>query len=70
MVSIEGLTWGVCDRCGGNLPLIDGDNDCSAPSVTRGECPGYVTAGGNCGCYDDDDLAVWVVGLAEQEHNP
>ena len=63
MSAARELTWGRCDCCGGSLPLIDGDNDCDAPSHTGGECPGYVSPEGNCGCYDDAELAEWVEGL-------
>lgn len=53
-----GASWGICHSCGGDLPLIDGDND--HPDLPRsrrhGECPGRQTPGGRCGCYADCDL--------------
>lgn len=48
------LQWGTCDCCGGDLPLVDGDNDSTLlPSRLRsgGECPGYM-AEALCGAYE------------------
>lgn len=48
------LSWGTCDQCGGDLPLIDGDNDSPLlPQRLRhgGDCRGYVAADNICGAY-------------------
>lgn len=56
------ITWDRCACCGGNLPLVDGDNDSPdlPHSRTKGTCPGYVTDGGRCGCYSDDAIREWL----------
>lgn len=67
IMSIDALrvTWDRCDRCGGDLPLVDGDNGSSdlPESITGGECPGYVSPNGHCGCYDDATLETWLEAL-------
>jgi len=49
------LDWRRCDRCGGQLPCIDGDNGARwLPQRLwhGGDCPGHVTVEGTCGAYD------------------
>jgi hypothetical protein len=47
--------WVRCDRCGGDLPAVGGDND--HPDLPHdlpygGDCPGHVGDDGLCGAYD------------------
>jgi hypothetical protein len=50
--------WATCDRCGGDLPVIDGDNaHVDLPRSRRsGDCVGHTTRLGRCGAYADCDL--------------
>ena len=48
------LTWGRCHCCGGEVPMIDGDNahdDLPKRLAFGGECPGYAMDG-ICGAYE------------------
>lgn len=49
------LEWLRCDRCRGDLPVIDGDNaHDSLPKGLKyqGDCPGSVTDHHICGAYE------------------
>lgn len=56
------VQWERCDRCGGDLPCLLGNNGHPALPNGRhgGECPGYVTGDGNCGAYEGVDLDAWL----------
>lgn len=49
------LTWGRCDCCGGELPVIDEDNGSGLlPRRLKhgGECPGHTATEMLCGAYE------------------
>jgi len=55
-------TIGCCEQCGGDLPLIDNDNNHPAlPSTRRtgGDCSGRQSNGGWCGAYRAASMKRW-----------
>lgn len=56
------FSWGTCDGCGGDLPMIDGDNghrDLPPSQTTDGDCPGR-RSGRYCGCYSAKTVDAWL----------
>jgi hypothetical protein len=54
------VTWDKCSRCGGDLPMLNGNNGHPDLPTAKDDCPGRQTPQGNCGVYSDATLAEWL----------